>query len=194
MFWRPYPTDVRPRVAGLVVSQALWICSLQGGTTYRSTADLAVILYAHFPPHWPVTAVCLGSMWLCLLSIAYLPAATHAQPHMRKPPERRRGERRDAGESHTSHRRRLSRGCARPGARRPTPRRAPRVARLTPCDSVARVIACISALTQPARRRGRRRAPHTALQEARSRPTPSALERGNQLLATRARIATRTAH
>ena len=57
----------------------------------RSTADLAVILYAHFPPHWPVTAVCLGSMWLCLLSIAYLPAATHAQPHMRKPPVRRRG-------------------------------------------------------------------------------------------------------
>ena len=37
------PTDVRPRVAGLVVSQALWICSLQGGTTYRLTADLAVI-------------------------------------------------------------------------------------------------------------------------------------------------------
>ena len=25
------PTDVRPRVASLVVSQALWICSLQGG-------------------------------------------------------------------------------------------------------------------------------------------------------------------
>ena len=36
MFW---PTDVRPRVAGLVVSQALWICSLQVGRP-RSTAAL----------------------------------------------------------------------------------------------------------------------------------------------------------
>ena len=41
------PTDVRPRVAGLVVSQALWICSLQVGRP-RSTADLQ--LDEHFPP------------------------------------------------------------------------------------------------------------------------------------------------
>ena len=34
------PTDVRPRDASLVVSQALWICSLQVGRP-RSTADLA---------------------------------------------------------------------------------------------------------------------------------------------------------
>ena len=41
------PTDVRPRVAGLVVSQALWICSLRVGRP-RSTADLQ--LDEHFPP------------------------------------------------------------------------------------------------------------------------------------------------
>ena len=34
------PTDVRPRDASLVVSQASWICSLQVGRP-RSTADLA---------------------------------------------------------------------------------------------------------------------------------------------------------
>ena len=44
MFWASgYPTDVRPRVAGLVVSQALWICSLQVGRP-RSTADLAALM------------------------------------------------------------------------------------------------------------------------------------------------------
>ena len=37
------PTDVRPRVAGLVVSQALWIRSLQVGRP-RSTAEPAALM------------------------------------------------------------------------------------------------------------------------------------------------------
>jgi hypothetical protein len=66
------------------------------------TRMCAVCAMTQRDSNWPVTAVCLGCMWLCLLSITYLPAATHAQPHMRKPPERRRGEERDAGVSHVT--------------------------------------------------------------------------------------------
>ena len=77
-----------------------------------------------------VTVVCLRSMWLCLRSITYLPATTHAQPQMRKPPERRRGERRDAGVTrHTAGASRASAHVPARGAPRPA---APRVASLTP--------------------------------------------------------------
>ena len=62
------PTDVRPRDASLVVSQALWICSLQVGRP-RSTADLAArmnISRHQFdsnsipPDHWngPLQLIC----------------------------------------------------------------------------------------------------------------------------------------
>ena len=136
----------------------------------RATAQLA-----------RVTAVCHRSMWLCLLSIAYLPATTHAQPHMRKPPERRRGERRDAGVTrHTAGASRASAHVPARGAPRPA---APRVARLTPCDSVARALAHLSALAA-------RPAPRAAPRAAQRSMKPAAvlnvaIEHGKQL-ATRA--------
>ena len=139
--------------------------------------------------NWPVTAVCLGSMWLCLLSIAYLPAATHAQPHMRKPPERRRGERRDAGVTrHTAGASRASAHVPARGAPRPA---APRVARLTPCDSVARVSVSIRARSPPGAAGGAAR--RTALHEARSRSQRS--HRARQAAGhARTRTAARTAN
>jgi hypothetical protein len=120
-------------------------------------------------------------MWLCLLSIAYLPATTHAQPQMRKPPERRRGERRDAGVTrHTAGASRASAHVPARGAPRPA---APRVARLTPCDSVARVSVSIRARSPPGAAGGAAR--RTALHEAPAAVLNVAIEHGKQL-ATRA--------
>ena len=133
--------------------------------------------------NWPVSPhVCLRSMWLCLLSIAYLPAATHAQPHMRKPLERRRGERRDAGV--TRHTAGASRASAHvPAQARGAPRpAAPRVARLTPCDSVARVSVSIRARSPP----GAAVAPRAAQRSMKPGAVLKvAIDRGKQL-ATRA--------
>lgn len=140
--------------------------------------------------NWPVSPhVCLRSMWLCLLSIAYLPAATHAQPHMRKPLERRRGERRDAGVTrHTAGASRASAHVPARGAPRPA---APRVARLTPCDSVARVSVSIRARSPPGAAGGAAR--RTALHEARSRSQRS--HRARQAAGhARTRTAARTAN
>ena len=62
------PTDVRPRVAGLVVSQALWICSLQVGRP-RSTADLQ--LNEHFPPPVQLNSILrIVGMVLCQPNLA----------------------------------------------------------------------------------------------------------------------------
>ena len=136
-----------------------------------------------------VTVVCHHSMWLCLRSIAYLPATTHAQPHMRKPPERRRGERRDAGVTrHTAGASRASAHVPARGAPRPA---APRVARLTPCDSVARVSVSIRARSPPGAAGGAAR--RTALHEARSRSQRS--HRARQAAGhARTRTAARTAN
>ena len=123
-------------------------------------------------------------MWLCLRSIAYLPAATHAQPHMRTPAQTagassRRATRRRC---HTSHRRRLSRECARRAARGAPRPAAPRVARLTPCDSVARVSVSIRARSPP----GAAVAPRAAQRSMKPAAVLKvAIEHGKQL-ATRA--------
>ena len=99
---------------------------------------------------------------------------------MRKPPERRRGERRDAGVTrHTAGASRASAHVPARGAPRPA---APRVARLTPCDSVARVSVSIRARSPP----GAAVAPRAAQRSMKPGAVLNvAIEHGKQL-ATRA--------
>jgi hypothetical protein len=75
---------------------------------------------------WPVSPLCVSVACGCV-SLALL---TFLQPRMRNHTCANRrsvvAARNETPVCHTSHRRRLSRECARPGARRPTPRCAPR--------------------------------------------------------------------
>ena len=129
-----------------------------------------------------VTVVCLRSTWLCLRSTAYLRATTHAQPHTRKPPERRAA----SDETPVSHATRHTAGASRASAHVPargTPRpAAARVVRLTPVDSVARVSASTRARSPP----GAAAAPRAAQRSRKPGAVlRAAIDRGEQL-ATRA--------
>ena len=131
--------------------------------------------------NWPVSPPCVSVACGCV-SVALL---TFLQPRMRNHtcanlPERRRGERRDAGVTrHTAGASRASAHVPARGAPRPA---APRVARLTPCDSVARVSVSIRARSPP----GAAVAPRAAQRSMKPAAVLKvAIEHGKQL-ATRA--------